>query len=224
MRHCQFIPSIFFFSRRKLETLFLEDSAIDDHDSDWLRALAANNTALVTLNFYLTDLAFSPPDLELLANNCRSLTTLKISDCDISDLVGLFRAAAALRDFGGGSLDDDRGTALNKYNDFYFPPSLQSLNLVFMGSNEMHIIFPYAAALRKLDLQYTLLGTEDHCQLISRCPNLLVLEVYSLSLFSTYCMVWYALSESWISCTPSIFNIHSCVQSQTNLTQLDLFC
>lgn len=162
---------------RKLETLFLEESNIKDHGGEWLHELATNNTALVTLNFYLTELSFSPADLELLARNCRSLTTLKISDRDISDLGGLFHAATALQDFGGGLFDDENGMAVNKYNNFYFPPSLQCLSLGFMATDEMHVIFPYAAILKKLDLQYALLSTEDHCQLIPRCPNLLVLAV-----------------------------------------------
>lgn len=34
-----------------------------------------------------------------------------------------------------------------------------------------------SVTLKKLDLQYALLSTEDHCQLIPRCPNLLFPEV-----------------------------------------------
>jgi coronatine-insensitive protein 1 len=163
---------------RRLQTLFLEDSSVQDHGTDWLHILAIHSTALVTLNFYNTDLTFCPADLELLARNCRSLATLKISERDISDLVPLFHAATALQDFGGGSFDDENGTAINKYSGgFYFPPSLQSLSLIFLAADNMHIIFPYAATLKKLDLQYALLSTEDHCQLIPRCPNLLVLAV-----------------------------------------------
>lgn len=165
-------------SCRRLETLFLEDSSIRDTGADWLRLLATHNAALVTLNFYNTDLSFCPADLELLARNCRALTTLKISERDISDLVGLFHAATALQDFGGGSFDDENGIAVNRYGgNFYFPPSLQSLSLIFLAADNMHIIFPYAATLKKLDLQYALLSTEDHCQLVPRCPNLLVLAV-----------------------------------------------
>ncbi|PRQ59361.1 putative leucine-rich repeat domain, L domain-containing protein [Rosa chinensis] len=45
-----------------------------------------------------------------------------------------------------------------------------------LGKNEMPIAFPLAAALKKLDLLYALLDTEDHCTLIQKCPNLEVLE------------------------------------------------
>ncbi|CAD5163022.1 unnamed protein product [Musa acuminata subsp. malaccensis] len=36
----------------------------------------------------MTELKVTPQDLELLARNCKSLVSLKISECDISDLVG----------------------------------------------------------------------------------------------------------------------------------------
>jgi coronatine-insensitive protein 1 len=45
----------------------------------------------------------------------------------------------------------------------------------------MQILFPYGAALKKLDLQFAFLTTEDHCQLVQRCPNLEVLEVNILA-------------------------------------------
>ncbi|XP_072968584.1 coronatine-insensitive protein homolog 1b-like [Typha angustifolia] len=162
-------------SCRCLRTLFLEESSIAGSDDDWLREFAVNNSALESLNFYMTDLRISPQDLELLARNCRSLTSLKISECDVSDLVGLFQTASALEEFGGGSFDDQREG--NKYEKVIFPKKLCSLGLIFMGTNQMSMIFPGCAALKRLDLQYTFLSTEDHCQLIQRCPNLEVLEV-----------------------------------------------
>jgi hypothetical protein len=57
-----------------------------------------------------------------------------------------------------------------------------------MSKNEMPVIFPYSAMLKKLDLQYTFLTTEDHCQLIAKCPNLLVLEVMLLYVFNITCV------------------------------------
>ncbi|KAF7038636.1 hypothetical protein CFC21_048793 [Triticum aestivum] len=122
-------------SCRSLRTLFLEECVITGEGGEWLHELAVNNSVLVTLNFYMTELKVVPADLELLAKNCKSLLSLKISECDLSDLIGFFEAANALQDFAGGSFNE------------------------------------------KLDLQYTFLTTEDHCQLISKCPNLFVLEV-----------------------------------------------
>ncbi|MQL81665.1 hypothetical protein Taro_014118 [Colocasia esculenta] len=161
----------------RLRTLFLEESFIIEKDGEWLRELAMCNTVLEILNFYMTELrAISCQDLVLLATNCRSLRSLKISDCDILDLVNFFGAATALEEFTGGSFNDQGGAA-NRYQNVRFPPRLCRLGLSFMGTNEMPIIFPFAANLKKLDLQFTFLSTEDHCQLIQQCPKLEVLEV-----------------------------------------------
>lgn len=163
-------------SCRGLRTLFLEESSVLERDGNWLHLLAANDSVLEVLNFYSTDLKSTWQDLEVIAKNCRSIVSLKISECDVSDLVGFFRMASSLEEFGGGSFDGQAGED-NRYNNITFPPRTCRLGLNFMGTNEMHIIFPVASALKKLDLQYTFLSTEDHCQLIQRCPNIEVLEV-----------------------------------------------
>ncbi|XP_077238757.1 coronatine-insensitive protein 1-like [Tasmannia lanceolata] len=164
-------------SCRCLSTLFLEESSIEERDGDWFHELAMNNTVLETLNFYMTELkCINIQDLELIAKNCHSLTSLKISDCEILELVGFFRAALTLEEFCGGSFNDQVGE-LDKYSSVSFPPKLCRLGLCYMGKNEMPIIFPCASLLKWLDLQYSFLDTEDHCQLIQRCPNLEVLEV-----------------------------------------------
>lgn len=173
---CRISPISLCAFYRCLRTLFLEESAIMEKEGNWLHELATNNSVLETLNFYMTELKVLWQDLELISKNCKSLISLKISECDISHLVGFFRTAAALEEFGGGSFDDQTGE-LNKYEKICFPPKLCRLGLSFMGTNEMQIIFPLAASLKRLDLQYTFLSTEDHCELIQRCPNLEVLEV-----------------------------------------------
>uniref|UniRef100_A0A0D9WH55 F-box domain-containing protein n=1 Tax=Leersia perrieri TaxID=77586 RepID=A0A0D9WH55_9ORYZ len=162
-------------SCRSLRTLFLEECTVADKGTEWLHDLAVNNPVLMTLNFHMTELTVVPEDLELLAKNCKLLTSLKISDCDFSDLIGFFRMATSLQDFAGGAFIEQG--ELTKYGNFKFPSRLCSLGLTYMGTNEMPIIFPFSAILKKLDLQYTFLTTEDHCQLIAKCPNLLVLAV-----------------------------------------------
>ncbi|CAN6565463.1 unnamed protein product [Malus baccata var. baccata] len=158
---------------RNLRTLFLEESSIVEEDGDWLHALAVNNTVLETLNFYMTDLIkVKFEDLELIAKNCRSLTSVKISDCEILELVGFFRHAAVLEEFCGGSFNEQS----ESYSVVTLPQKLCRLGLTYMGKNEMQIVFPFATLLKKLDLLYALLDTEDHCTLIQRCPNLEVLE------------------------------------------------
>ncbi|CAN6332877.1 unnamed protein product [Urochloa humidicola] len=162
-------------SCRSLRTLFLDECQIIDKGSEWIRELASSCPVLATLNFHMTELEVMPSDLELLAKNCKSLISLKISDCDLSDMIGFFQFATALEEFAGGTFNEQGD--LDKYGNVKFPSRLCSLGLTFMGTNEMPIIFPFSGILKKLDLQYTFLTTEDHCQLISKCPNLLVLAV-----------------------------------------------
>lgn len=168
-----------------------------DKDGEWLHELALNNSVLETLNFYMTELAkVRFEDLELIAKNCRSLISMKISDCEVLDLVGFFRAATALEEFAGGSFGEqsDNTSAVS------FPPRLCSLGLNYMGKNEMPIVFPFASLLKKLDLLYCFLDTEDHCLLIQKCPNLEFLEVESITvsyffimLFVCVCMFFFLL-------------------------------
>ncbi|XP_047090058.1 coronatine-insensitive protein homolog 2-like [Lolium rigidum] len=167
-------------SCKKLDTLLLEESTIAEKENDeWLRELATSNTVLETLNFFLTDIYASPEYLALLVRNCRRLKILKISECSMPQLIDLFRTTETLQEFAGGSFEDylDQGGQSGNYNNYYFPPSIQRLSFNYMGTNEMQILFPYCAALKKLDLTFTFLTTEDHCQLVQRCPNLEVLEV-----------------------------------------------
>lgn len=163
--------------------MFLEESTITEKDGEWLHELATNNTVLETLNFYMTDLIkVKFEDLELIARNCRSLISVKINDCEILHLVGFFRAAGSLEEFCGGSFNDQP----EKYAAVSLPQNLRHLGLTYMGRNEMPIVYPFANLLKKLDLLYALLHTEDHCILIQRCPNLEVLEVFKSSSFSKF--------------------------------------
>ncbi|GKU92069.1 hypothetical protein SLEP1_g5847 [Rubroshorea leprosula] len=164
-------------SCRQLKTLFLEESSVEEKDGAWLHELAINNTVLEILNFYMIDLSqVSFQDLELIARNCHSLVSVKINDCEILDLAGFFHAATALEEFCGGSFRSRQDDELDDYSLVRFPPRLRCLGLSYMGRNEMPMVFPFANLLRKLDLLYSMLGTEDHCLLIQRCPNLEVLE------------------------------------------------
>lgn len=159
--------------------LFLEESIVAEKENDeWLRELATNNTVLETLDFYLTDLRASPAYLALVVRNCRRLKTLKISECFMSELIDLFHTTETLQEFAGGSFDDQgQGGESRNYVNYYFHPSMQRLSLLYMGTNALQILFPYGARLKKLDLQFTFLNTEDHCQIVHRCPDLEVLEV-----------------------------------------------
>ncbi|QCE01305.1 coronatine-insensitive protein 1-like [Vigna unguiculata] len=158
---------------RNLRILFLEESSLVENDGDWLHQLALNNTVLETLNFYLTDIAnVRIQDLELIARNCPNLNSVKITDCEILDLVNFFRYASSLEEFCGGSYNEES----EKYAAISLPAKLSRLGLTYITKNEMPMVFPYTALLKKLDLLYAMLDTEDHCTLIQRCPNLEVLE------------------------------------------------
>lgn len=169
-----------------MKTLFMEESVITENDGEWLHQLALNNTVLENLNFYMTDLKrVRSEDIELLAKRCPSLTSIKISDCDILRLVGFFKATASLEEFAGGSITEPAGQIgedvateqLERYSSVSFPPKLCRLGLTYLGRAEMPIVYPIASKLKKLDLLYALLDTEGHCQLLQRCHNLEFLEV-----------------------------------------------
>lgn len=177
-------------SCRNLRTLFLEESSIVENDGEWVHELAVNNPVLENLNFYMTDLVqVRAEDLELMARNCKSLVSMKISECELANLLGFFRAAVALEEFGGGSFNDQPepvaengyNEQLEKYAAVVSPPRLCQLGLTYLGKYEMPILFPIASRLTKLDLLYALLDTAAHCFLLQRCPNLEILEVKSLS-------------------------------------------
>ncbi|CAN1188457.1 Coronatine-insensitive protein 1 [Linum perenne] len=163
---------------RQLRTLFLEESIILENDGDWLHQLATHNSVIETLNFYMIDLAkLKVEDFELIAKNCKSLISIKINDCEILDLIDFFRAASSLEEFCGGSFPDlPQDGVPDRYSAVTFPPKLCRLGLTYMGNKEMPIIFPFAPILKRLDLLYALLDTEDHCLLIQRCTNLEILE------------------------------------------------
>lgn len=164
----------------------MEESSITEYDGEWLHELALKNTVLEGLNFYMTDLMKAKTgDLELIARKCPYLTSMKISDCDISDLIGFFRAATSLEEFGGGSFSEPPrqvgesvfSEQLERYATVRFPPRLCRLGLTYLGKAEMPIVYPLASRLKKLDLLYALLDTEGHCLLLQKCPNLEILEV-----------------------------------------------
>ncbi|KAG4975210.1 hypothetical protein AAZX31_11G230800 [Glycine max] len=158
---------------KSLRVLFLEESSIVEKDGEWLHELALNNTVLETLNFYLTDIAVVKiQDLELLAKNCPNLVSVKLTDSEILDLVNFFKHASALEEFCGGTYNEEP----EKYSAISLPAKLCRLGLTYIGKNELPIVFMFAAVLKKLDLLYAMLDTEDHCMLIQKCPNLEVLE------------------------------------------------
>jgi coronatine-insensitive protein 1 len=120
---------------RSLRTLFLEECDITNNGSGWLHELCVSNSVLVSPNFYMTELKVEPADLELLAKNCKSLISLKIGECDLSDLIGFFQTSKALEEFAGGAFYEVG--EYTKYEKVKFPPRLCLLGLTYMGTNEI---------------------------------------------------------------------------------------
>ncbi|KAK4480287.1 hypothetical protein RD792_013355 [Penstemon davidsonii] len=181
-----------------MRNLFMEESTIIENDGEWLHELALNNTVLENLNFYMADLLhIRPGDLELIAKKCPSLTSVKISECDILKLIGLFRAASSLEEFGGGSFNEPPQQldeyACENHDALKFPPRLCSLGLSYLGKAELPVVYPVASRLKKLDLLYAMVDTEGHCLLLQRCPNLEILETRNvignggLAVLAQYC-------------------------------------
>ena len=122
---------------RNLRSLFLEERTITEKDGEWLHELTLNNTILETLNFYMTYLTkVKFQDLELIAINCHSLVSVKMSEFELLDLVGFFHAAAALEEFSGGSFSEQP----EMYSSISFSPKLRCLGLTYMGRFGVKIV------------------------------------------------------------------------------------
>lgn len=151
--YCDF-PGVYHVSHslcmhfRNLRTLYLEESSIIENGGEWLHELALHNKVLETLNFYMTELAeISHHDLELIAKNCSSLVSVKISDCEILELAGFFESASALEEFGGGSFNEPP----EQYKYVPIPPKICIVGLTYLGKYELPHVFPVASRIKKVD-------------------------------------------------------------------------
>lgn len=152
----------------------MEDSSITDNSGEWFQQLAQHNKVLETLNFYMTFIEqIRVEDLELLARNC-PLVSVKIGDTDLVNLGKFFRLTTRLQEFSGGSYNED----LDQYCGIVFPPQLTSLGPMYLTDSHLPVLFPVANLLLRLDLVYASLNCVGHCELIRRCKNLEVLEVW----------------------------------------------
>lgn len=169
-------------SCRFLRVLFLDESSIEDKGGKWLHWLALHNSSLEVLNFSATSLSnFDLADLDTLAANCKSLSSLKVNDVELNKMTGLLNRATHLKELGGILMF---GNAVNgqSHDVISLPKGLTSLvGLMYMDDNGddyvNSLIQPLASGLKKLDLQCACLSVEGHCQLLRHCSNLEVLEV-----------------------------------------------
>ncbi|KAI5054087.1 hypothetical protein GOP47_0031018 [Adiantum capillus-veneris] len=140
------------------------------------------NTSLEMLNIAGIDLQnICTGDLSTLALNCKSLVSLKLNELELEGLPEILSRTTALRELGGVSV----GASVDQQPKITLPATLTSLvALYYMGVEEgdsivNSIIQPIAAGLRKLDLQYSCLTVDGHCQLLGLCANLEALEVFN---------------------------------------------
>lgn len=171
-------------SCRTLRELFLEESDMQDHDGNWLRELSLWNTSLEVLNIAgigLQNVCYD--DLSTLASNCKSLVSLKLNELELEDLQEILSRTTALQELGGVSV----GACMDgePKDRITLPGTLTSLvAFYYMGADDGDaivntIVQPIAPGLRKIDLQYSCLTVDGHCQLLSHCANLEALEVFN---------------------------------------------
>lgn len=173
-------------SCRSLRVLFLDESSIEDTGGQWLHELALHNSSLEVLNFYGTDLQnISMVDLLTLAVNCKSLSSLKLNDFELENLIVLLSRTTALRELGGFSVGCNNVLNQHQNTVVSLPTGLTSLvGLYYTGADEGDVmvntlIQPIASGLKKIDLQCAFLSVNGHCQLLGRCSNLEALEVFN---------------------------------------------
>lgn len=157
-----------------LKDLFLQNSLIFEVDGKWLHELALRNTAIESLNYHLTTLfSCDHKDLVLIAKNCsESLVSLKVTECDVGDLVDVFKYAINLEAFAGAWLNKDPDQLIPAVK---FPPKLGCMAMDYMSLTYIPVVLPVAHQLTELNLMYARFNADVHCVLIYKCPNLEVL-------------------------------------------------
>lgn len=163
---------------RSLKVLSLEDSEVTDNSGEWMHALAQYNSVLEVLNFAVLGLeAIDISDLTILVQKCKSLVSLKVGEIDMEELIGVLSKVPNLKELGAGSCnelrDDEEGAV-----PISLPAHLTALTgLWAMNDSGWRMVLPVAANLRKLELKFTLLSRNAHCELLSHCHVLEELQV-----------------------------------------------
>ncbi|XP_071735144.1 coronatine-insensitive protein 1-like [Rutidosis leptorrhynchoides] len=160
-----------------LRTLCLQKSEIVDKDGEWLHELALRSTCLEALNYYETSIIkCDRKDIVSLAKNCSdTLISLKLMDCDCSDIMRVFRYAVKLEEFGGAPFyNPSTGTFItfhSKVRSMAFANMSRFVTSVVLG----YIQLGFAQQLTELDLTYAILTASNYVVIVNKCPNLEVL-------------------------------------------------
>ncbi|KAK9037091.1 hypothetical protein V6N11_022013 [Hibiscus sabdariffa] len=155
---------------RQLRTLFLEESSIIEKDGQWLHELAVNNSVLMTLNFYMTDLLkknfvvvhsminqkgialyhFHQEDHCLLIQRCPNLEVLETRNV-IGDrgLEVLARSCKRLK-----RLRIERGADEQEMEDEEGVVSQRGLMALAQGCLELEYLAVYVSDITNASLQY----------------------------------------------------------------------
>lgn len=144
--------------------LSLEESKIDDQRGGWLFDLGDNNPCLESLNITSTDL----DELNIreallsLVQKCPALSSLKMGEIELETLKEIMKyMSMRLEAFGAGCY------------------TLQEEDTLVTAFT------PWVTKLKILDLKYTSLSAEGHCQILTYCFCLEELEarVFSFAFF-----------------------------------------
>ncbi|XP_071735170.1 coronatine-insensitive protein 1-like [Rutidosis leptorrhynchoides] len=160
-----------------LRTLCLQKSEIVDKNGEWLHELALRSTSLESLNYCDTSInKCDMKDIVSLAKNCSdTLISLKLKDCDCSDIMSVFRYAVKLKEFGGAPFyNPSTGTFItfhSKVRNMAFANMSRFVTSAVLGC----IILGFAQQLTELDLRCAMLTEDDYRLLLCKCRNLEVL-------------------------------------------------
>lgn len=151
-----------------------------DEGGEWLHALARYNSTLEELHFGILGLGdIDVADLVTLVEKCKSLVSLKVGEVEMVHMVDVLSRVPYLEDLGAGSFSylSDEGEN-EEVAPIPLPKHLKSLSGMWLLTDVgLSMVLPIAPNLRKLDLKFTLLSSEGHILLLSRCHSLEELQV-----------------------------------------------
>ncbi|GKB59643.1 coronatine-insensitive protein 1-like protein [Tanacetum coccineum] len=129
---------------KDLRTLSIRDNSITPNDGKWLHKLASHIMCIESLIIGKTCSELDVEDLILIAKNCsKSLKTLKIHGCDLTDLVDVFSYAVNLEDFAGANYNKNKQEG-DEYAGFKFPPKLRHMGIYCIRKTLFPFLLPLA--------------------------------------------------------------------------------
>ncbi|PWA99564.1 hypothetical protein CTI12_AA006250 [Artemisia annua] len=157
-----------------LRTLCLEDDTKNLKIWKSLHELALNNTHIESVKFSSPISEYGVKVLKLLAKSCsQSLVSLKMGECYLSHLRGVFKHAVNLKDFACCELQ--KVGQEGEYVGFSFPPNMRCICINSIDKIGLPFVLSLSNQLRELNLKH--LNEDNQCSLIRNCPNLEALYI-----------------------------------------------